>query len=208
MMKNDEVSSAVLVKEREDLAAKADKLRHEAEELREEARDLDAEARLLEHDAEAIESILRARGGLFDPEHAALWGREIAAAIYDGRQQIHFRMLDSDWLSNGHIAWRVDAVPGGWRPSTSGYAGRDELGKEVSADRHPIDLASPVASGVSNGHTYSDFNVAGLGLLRFRDDYWRAVQASGDEVGVTMPTMCLAAYREGKPTAIAMRIKA
>jgi hypothetical protein len=203
-----EDSSAELMVRRGKLVDESDRLRTEADGFREKAEHAETGARLIESEVAAIESILRERGELFDPEHARLFGVPIASALFDSYKQYHFRMLGSDWLSNGHLAWRVDVVPDGWRSLPAEKFDRDDaIGREAVGPWHSIDLSSPVDVGKSHDdHTFTDFQVSDAGLVRYRDAYWRAVQACGDEVRVTAASRSLVAMRDGIVTAVAMRM--
>jgi hypothetical protein len=192
-----DTDTPTLIALRDKIEKETEALREEEERLRDEASDLDDEARAKERESEAIEKELRRREGLS-------WGPEISEAIADLRRRLHVRMLDGDWLSNGAFAWRVESVPAGWTPPVGGEEERGHLEAEMVAECYPIDLTAPVAEH-EGSRPYSDFHTE-AGRVRFDDRYWRAVASCGDRVAVTATRRCLVAFRDGQPTAIAMRM--
>jgi hypothetical protein len=187
-----------LIKLRARLDAEADDLRAEEERLRDEASDLEDEARQKESESEAIGKELNRREGL-------TWGVEISEAISGIGRRLRFRFLGADWLSNGSFAWRVDDVPAGWAPPPNeDLDARGKLEADLLADCYAIDLANPVATH-DGARPYNDFATEG-GPVRYDARYCRAVKSCGDRVGVTKNIRCLVAYRDGQPTAMAMRL--
>jgi hypothetical protein len=203
-MTMDEISSDELIKQRDALEVEVDELHRQAEGHRIDAEDLEHEARAKEKRTKDIEAVLRSRGELYNPEHAAAWGVPIARAVFGTDERIHLRMCDADWVSNGSMAWRVDVVPDGCRQPAK-PDGVTQLGVEMMLERHLVDMAAPISTGVHpySKKGYSDFQSA-IGVVRFADLYWQAAQAAGDAVSVTKTTSCLVAYREGVPMVVAM----
>ena len=197
---------------RERLEHEAATLRERADELRDDLNDLERNVNHLESEVASIDKQLRVHGLLYRPEDVEQWGVEVARAIYDSGLTACFRMLDGDWLSNGQLAWRVASTP-----ATS--SGIERFGAELLGERYAIRLDTPVGIGErSTERSFHDFE-SSIGLVRFDEFYWRAVQAAGDEVAVVrVPSqrqsgvrgaegsLCLVAFRAGAPSAVAMPI--
>jgi hypothetical protein len=196
------MDAKVMIERCKALRTKAESLRDEADELREQARETESRAEDAEQEIAELENELQERDALFDPEDAEKWGRDIAAALHGTDCRVLVHLLGGPWLSNGHFAWRVDSEPTGWRTVNG-----DSIGPEIEVPGLAIDLTGPVGAGKSSYCEYSDFQVAGAGLVRYADRYWKAIQSAGDTVTVTLPTLMLVAHRDGKPMAVAMRVK-